>query len=117
MTMSDDGSFVGKRVFSGLSSATCYTQIAGEWRRDLLEILVDNVVIVQVPHSRQDRTGKKEITFSVSRGMRWGYRWLKNVRTYRSTATACRRKVPALAYAFKELSTDGELETEVVFCP
>ena len=56
MTMSDDGSLVRKRMFSGLSIVTRYTQIAGEWRRDVLEIPVNDVVIVQVLHARQDRT-------------------------------------------------------------
>jgi hypothetical protein len=92
MTMSDDGSLVRKRMFSGLSSVACYTQIAGEWRRDVLEIPVSDVVIVQVLHARQDRTGRKELIVSRMLDETGAYlsTWPKNVRTYRSTATASR---------------------------
>ena len=90
--MSDDGSLVRKSMFSGLSSATRYTQITGEQSRDVLEISVDDVVIVQVLHARQDRTGRKELIVSLVCWIRMGaiYRWLETVRTYRSTATASR---------------------------
>jgi hypothetical protein len=65
MTMSDDESLVRKRMFSGLSSTTRYIQIAGERKRDILEIPVDDVVVVQVLHARQDRTGRKTLIFSL----------------------------------------------------
>jgi hypothetical protein len=72
MTMSDDGSLVRKRMFSGLSNLTRHTQIAGEWRRDVLEIPVSDVVIVQILHARQDRTERKELIVSLVCWMRPG---------------------------------------------
>jgi hypothetical protein len=65
MTMSDDGSFMRKKMFSGLSSATCYTQIAGEWSRDVLEIPMSDVVIVQVLTPDKTELGEKS-SLSVS---------------------------------------------------
>ena len=111
MTMSHDGSFVRKRIFSGLLSAACYTQIPGEWRKDVLEIPLSDLVILQVLHARQDRTWRKEHIFSLVCWMRRGpiYRWLKNARTYRSTATASRSEKSALADALNEFSDDCEL--------
>jgi hypothetical protein len=85
MTMSNDGSFVRKKMFSCLSSATCYTQITGEWRRDVHEMPVSDVMIVHVLHAGQDRTGRKELIVSLVCSMRRGAYlsiWLKTVHIY-----------------------------------
>jgi hypothetical protein len=67
MTMSDDWSLVRKGCSPVYQGATRYTQIAGEWRRDVLEIPVNDIMIVQVLHFTPDKTelGKKR-SFSVS---------------------------------------------------
>jgi hypothetical protein len=67
MTISDDGSLVRKRMFSGLSRRhTLHPRLAGTRQRRVLETAVGEVMAMQVLHTgqeSQDRTGQKHIQF------------------------------------------------------
>ena len=120
ITISDDGSLVRERMSSGLfTSHALDPNISPKMGRgrisergNILEILVDDAVVVQVLHARQDRTGDKTKPISLS--------LLSPVEEQSNVPRHCYgisfRVMAALTEALKELATDNGLESEVVFC-
>jgi hypothetical protein len=89
MTISDEGSLVRYKMFSGLSIMCRVTK--GDVNRlgsNVLEISVDDVVIMQVPHTGQYGFDNRD---GISLG-----------------------KVTTLANSLKEFTADSELESKIV---
>jgi len=121
ITISDDGSLVRKRIFSGL--ITCHTldpKISWNIGKgndkgmgNILEIPVDDAMVMQVLHAGQDGTRDKTKPISLS---------LPSPGEEQSNAPKhCHgisfREMTVLAKALEELSADSELESEVVLRP
>ena len=121
ITISDDGSLVRERMFSGLfTSHALDPNISPKMGRgmirergNILEIPVDNAVVEQVLHTGQDRTGDKTKPTSLS--------LLSPVEEQSKVPRHCYgisfREMAALTETLKELAADNGLESELVFCP
>jgi len=121
ITISDDGSLVRERMFSGLfTSHALDPNILPKMGRgmirergNILEILVDDAMVMQVLHAGQDGTGDKTKPISLS--------LLSPVEEQSSVPRHCYgisfREMAALTEALKELAADNGLESKVAFCP
>ena len=113
ITISEDGSLVRKRMFSDLFTSHALDRRISpndKERGDILEIPVDDAVVVQVLHARQDGAGDKTKPISLS--------LLTPVEGQSNIPEHCYgisfREMAALTKALKELTADSELESEVV---
>jgi len=112
ITISDDGSLVQKRMFSGLFTSH-ELDLAEDRRGNILEIPVDDAVVVQVLHAGQDRTGDKMKRISLS--------LLSPAEEQSNVPKHCYgilfQEMAALTEALKGRPADSELKSKVVFCP
>jgi len=112
ITISDDGSLVRKRMFSGLFTSH-KLDLAEDRRGNIVEIPVDDAMVVQVLHARQARTGDKIKRISLS--------LLSPAEEQSNVPKHCYgilfQEMAALTEVLKGRPANSELESKVVFCP